>query len=211
MYQTMQSHFLEALKIILSQKFSQGNIVSKSHFAHTLYKHFQKLSCSHALNRPKRKTFFQTFKQTSVCVTDWVLYLQIQTVLALGNWIFEACYLNTLSHTKIQRQTNDYGAPVEWYWKGQTEVPGEKHITVPLFPTWIPHPVAWQWTQASVWDGSKPTAWGMADKRSVCSWDTVYGTINATIRYARDDRHVCYEVRGEEPAILSSVILHVTI
>ena len=86
------------------------------------------------------------------------------------------------------RWMNEYGAVVEWYWQGKTEVLGEKHytawvvdewmsmeqwwndtavlgekpVTVSLFPPQIPHGLALDWTHACTVTGWRLTAWLMA-------------------------------------------------
>jgi len=35
------------------------------------------------------------------------------------------------------RWMNEYGAVVEWYWQGKTEVPGEKHYTAWVVDEWM--------------------------------------------------------------------------
>jgi len=44
------------------------------------------------------------------------------------------------------RWMNGYGALVEWYWQGKTEVLGEETVTVPLFPPPISHGLTWDRT-----------------------------------------------------------------
>ena len=41
------------------------------------------------------------------------------------------------------RWRNEYGAVVEWYWQGKTEVFGETPVSVPLCTPQIPHGLAW--------------------------------------------------------------------
>jgi len=47
------------------------------------------------------------------------------------------------------RWMNGYGALVEWYWQGKTEVLGGKPVTVPLYP---PHRLTWARTRALGWE-----------------------------------------------------------
>jgi hypothetical protein len=54
---------------------------------------------------------------------------------------------------------NEYGAKVEWYWQGKTEVLGQN--TIHHFVQ-IPHKEAWDRTQASPLKDWWPTAWHMA-------------------------------------------------
>jgi hypothetical protein len=66
-----------------------------------------------------------------------------------GNW----CTGREILYSVGGRCMNEYGALVEWYWQGKTEVLGEKPVTVPLFPPQIWNEVAWDRTRFSaVWD-----------------------------------------------------------
>ena len=50
------------------------------------------------------------------------------------------CRLATLPVAKVmqhRRWINEYGAMVEWYWQGKTEVLGEKHYTVWVVDGWM--------------------------------------------------------------------------
>jgi len=50
-------------------------------------------------------------------------------------------YLTTLEVMKLgnvgEKWVNEYGAMVEWYWQGKTEVVGEKHYTECVVDGWM--------------------------------------------------------------------------
>jgi hypothetical protein len=48
------------------------------------------------------------------------------------------------------RWMNEYGAMVEWYWEGKTEVLREKPVPVQLFPPQILHGQDWHWNWVSM-------------------------------------------------------------
>jgi hypothetical protein len=53
------------------------------------------------------------------------------------------------------------GAPVEWNWRGKTEVLGVKPVPVPLGPPQIPHGLTRDRTRASAVGGRRLSAWAM--------------------------------------------------
>jgi hypothetical protein len=60
------------------------------------------------------------------------------------------------------RCMNEYGALVEWYWQGKTEVMGGKPVTVPLCPPQISHGLTWDGTLVSAVRGRQLTPWASA-------------------------------------------------
>jgi hypothetical protein len=62
------------------------------------------------------------------------------------------------------------GEPVEWNWRGKTEVLGEKPVPVPLCPPQIPHALTSGRTRASAVGGRRLTAWAMARLSPLVNW-----------------------------------------
>ena len=87
----------------------------------------------------------------------------------------------------LTRLTNGYGGLLEWYWMGETDVPGENPVSVPPYLPQIPQGFTWDWTRALALTGlSHGTApiW----QTSVWSYDSA--TDN------RDSRFSWLPVRG---------------
>ena len=57
------------------------------------------------------------------------------------------CYEN--SGAAVITSVIEYGATVQWYWQGKTEVPGEKPVPVSICLPHNPHRKLWDWNQAS--------------------------------------------------------------
>jgi hypothetical protein len=57
---------------------------------------------------------------------------------------------------------NEYGAVVEWYWRGKTEVLGENPVSATLCQPQIPHKPAWDRSRPSATRCQQLTAWTMA-------------------------------------------------
>jgi hypothetical protein len=86
------------------------------------------------------------------------------------------------------RWMNEYGALVEWYWQGKTEVLGEKTVPVPLCPPQISHRLTWDRTLASAVSGRRLTVLthGVAfcrrsDRQISEAW--MMFTVNVVCRY----------------------------
>jgi len=64
------------------------------------------------------------------------------------------------------RWMNGYGALVEWYWQGETEVLGEKPVTVPLCPPPNSHVLNWDQDRVSALKGRRQSAWPLSKTNS---------------------------------------------
>jgi len=67
-----------------------------------------------------------------------VIYLKVRSYVCHMRY----CGLQSLC-TVTYSCNNDYGALVEWYWQGETEVVGEKPLLVSINTPRIPHGLAW--------------------------------------------------------------------
>ena len=80
-------------------------------------------------------------------MNEWV-FSNVGMILTGENWSIGRKTLYGVGG----RWMNMYGAMVEWYWQGKTNILGFKLVTVPLRPPQIAHAFAWDWTKASnVW------------------------------------------------------------
>ena len=73
------------------------------------------------------------------------------------------------------RWMNEYGAMVEWYWQGKTEVLGEKHYTAWVIDEWMSME-QWYWQgKAEVLGEKHYTAWVVDEWMSMEQWWNVTG------------------------------------
>ena len=70
------------------------------------------------------------------------------------------------------RWMNEYGAMVEWYWQGKTEVLEEKHYTVWVVDGWISMEQWWIDTDRGKLNYWKKTLYSMGGR-----WMNVYGVV----------------------------------
>ena len=75
-------------------------------------------------DRGKLKYWEKYIKQRGWYMSEWV-WSNGGMILTGENWSFERKTLYSVGG----RWMNEYGAMVEWYWQGKTELLGEKHTT----------------------------------------------------------------------------------
>jgi len=83
------------------------------------------------------------------------------------------------------RQMNETGAVVDWYWQGQCELIGENSVPLSSNYSQIPHGLGWDWTQASPW-------WQFGHK----SPEPCYGPISFVLIYTNCVKHNVSKVLG---------------
>ena len=62
---------------------------------------------------------------------------------------------------------NEYGAMVEWWWQGKTEVQGEEHFPVCVVDEWVSMEHWWYDTDREKVLGGKPCLWNDTDRGKV--------------------------------------------
>jgi hypothetical protein len=72
------------------------------------------------------------------------------------------CCLKWAQCPSIGWKLNGYGALLEWYWQGKSEVLGRKPAPLPLCPLHIPHELSWRWSNVSAVINQLLTDWAMA-------------------------------------------------
>ena len=63
------------------------------------------------------------------------------------------------------RWMNEYGAMVEWYWQGKTEVLGEKHYRVWVVGGWMGMERWWNGTDRGNWSSGRKTLYSVGGRR----------------------------------------------
>ena len=66
----------------------------------------------------------------------------------------------------------EYGAMVEWYWQGKTEVLGEKHYTAWVVDEWMSMEQWWNGTDRGNWSTGKKTLYSVGGR-----WMNGYGAM----------------------------------
>jgi len=89
-------------------------------------------------------------------------------VLTVENW---STGRKTL-YSMCGRWMNEYGAMVEWYWQGKTEVLGEKHNTVWVVDGWMNIEQWWNDTDRENWSTGRKTLYSVGGR-----WMNEYGAM----------------------------------
>jgi len=94
---------------------------------------------------------------TAWVVDEWMSMEQWWNDTDRGNWSAGRETLYSVSG----RWMNECGVMVEWYWQGNTEVPGEKPVIVPLSPPQMPHWLVSGWTRVWVTHTALLMSWNL--------------------------------------------------
>jgi hypothetical protein len=70
------------------------------------------------------------------------------------------------------RGMNEYGALVEWYWQGKTEVLGEKYYTALVVDVWMSMEQWWDGTDRGNWSTGRQTLYSVGSR-----WMNEYGAL----------------------------------
>jgi len=70
------------------------------------------------------------------------------------------------------RWMDEYGAMVEWYWQGKTEVLGEKHYTLWVVDEWMSMEQWWNDTDRENWSTGRKTLYSVGGR-----WMDEYGAM----------------------------------
>ena len=89
-------------------------------------------------------------------------------ILTEENWSTERKTLYSVGG----RWMNEYGAMVEWYWQGKTEVLGEKHYTAWVVDEWMSMEQWWNDTDRGNWSAGSKTLLSVG-----CRWINEYGAM----------------------------------
>ena len=88
------------------------------------------------------------------------------------------------------RWMNGYGALVEWYWQGKTEVLGDKHYIVWVVGEWMGMEHWWNGTDRGIWSTGRETLYSVGGR-----WMNGYGALVEWYWQGKT------EVLGEKPVI----------
>ena len=75
-------------------------------------------------------------------------------------------------YSVVCRWMNEYGAMVEWYWQGKTEVLGEKHYTAWVVDEWMSMEQWWNGTDRGNWSAGRKTLYSVGGR-----WMDEYGAM----------------------------------
>ena len=106
---------------------------------------------------------------TAWVVDEWMSMGNGGMILTGENWSTGRKTLYSVSG----RWMNDYGAMVEWYWQGKTEVLGEKHNTAWMVDGWMEYGamVEWYWQgKTEVLEEKHNTAWVVDGRMHMVQW-----------------------------------------